>query len=802
MQTKVGNFTKNTATGTQAITGVGFTPKLVFFFTAGATADATFQAGIRGCVGVAVSTSSNGNASIGIFDVDNVAASVDGESAHRNCINFVDNPSGIAGQGQEDKADLQSWDVDGFTLNWSQNNTGRAAIIHYLALYDPAMQVSLIEWTTPTSTGNKSATGAGFKPDFVFHIGTSSGNQDTFVGAYGPAFGAMDANNNQWSMSLGATTNANPTNSNREYLLTACYRNTFANHTATMVSMDADGFTLNFSAVSGTACYMRSVCIRGIRTQVGSITKTTAAATASQVITGLNHTPKALLLMSTFSTATGSQASARMGIGATDGSNVEACAWQSTTAITPSSTDCYDASNRKLFVVVDNNTPAVSSECDLTSLDYRGFTVSWTTNAAVATVIPFISFAGPEQDPTLAFICGGECGTDKAHWTTSGAKALLYDTTTVRPGGSVRSLRLNPATQTCRANTANISNFTSTKPNVAIRGYIRFATLPGGNIFLIGQGAGTGATAWSGLGFQQSDSTLRPVYLTGTTFTFGSTGFVVATGIWYKFSILAQRDLTNYVATIRIDNSTDLGSVSAANTTSSTSTALFIGYSGANWSGDVYLDDISVSSFIEDYENMGNGRIVSFVPSSDGTHTATSTHITKGTTGTPVGTAITSATTDAFNWVNNRPLLGGATDNTRLINQQTVAAIEYVEFGIEQTTQIVPPRAIEVLVAHMEAAAQNCTSITKLNDNGTEVTVFSKSGAGSNNVDVFERASFPVMADNAKWTLARFKALKLRYGYSDDATPDVYCRGLMIEADFPEYSLPVFQRRNYSWSKR
>ncbi len=50
--------------------------------------------------------------------------------------------------------------------------------------------------------------------------------------------------------------------------------------------------------------------------------------------------------------------------------------------------------------------------------------------------------------------------------------------------------------------------------------------------------------------------------------------------------------------------------------------------------------------------------------------------------------------------------------------------------------------------------------------------------------DRFATKQFATMVGGGAWTLARFNALKARWGYSSDATPDVYCRGIMIEAEF------------------
>ena len=185
--------------------------------------------------------------------------------------------------------------------------------------------------------------------------------------------------------------------------------------------------------------------------------------------------------------------------------------------------------------------------------------------------------------------------------------------------------------------------------------------------------------------------------------------------------------------------------------------------------------------------------MLSFVPDADGTHTATTTTIVKGTIATPVGANVAGAT-DVFNWVNARPILGGATDNTRLVNQQTAGTTLYAEEDFEATTEALPPRAVEVLTADRQASTASGGFSTKLNDNGTEDVIITRSAAGVIS-DRYVTKQYATMVGGGAWTLARFNALKARFGYSGDATPDQYWRGIMIEAEFAEYPLPPYRPR-------
>jgi hypothetical protein len=114
----VGSFTRDmtAATGSQAITGCGMTPKAVFFF---------------GCV-----ASSVGTMSIGVYDGTTNACILD----NHNLVADTWAPSTPAiflrqGSSNDQYASVASLDSDGFTLSWTKSGTPVGeATIKYLAL--------------------------------------------------------------------------------------------------------------------------------------------------------------------------------------------------------------------------------------------------------------------------------------------------------------------------------------------------------------------------------------------------------------------------------------------------------------------------------------------------------------------------------------------------------------------------------------------------------------------------------------------------------------------------------------------
>jgi hypothetical protein len=292
-----------------------------------------------------------------------------------------------------------------------------------------------------------------------------------------------------------------------------------------------------------------------------------------------------------------------------------------------------------------------------------------------------------------------------------------------------------------------------------------------------------------GVAFKQSDSKIYAA--SGSTLTFGASGVAVTTGVWYRIDFkIDQTNSTNVTIDVQVDG-TACGQ--RAVNPSGNSSPLMIG-SQKSVSGDWFYDDWVHSVTGADYP-IGAGHVDNFIPASDGTHASTGSDIVKGTTGAPTtGGSITSSTTDAFNWVNGQPILGGASDNTRLINQQTAASGEYVETvfgpGTGVSTPTAAPRAVEVLTVHQQAATQTCNFTTKLNDNGTTSDVVNQGTIAGIASDKYFTKQFATAPTGGAWTVVsgagNFNNLKARFGFSSDATPDVYWRGIMVEAEFAD----------------
>lgn len=415
---KTGSFAKSTATGNQVIAhGLGTTPKAMIFWTTGRNNEA-FGTSFHYSFGATDGTTSRCSS----------AASQDSQGTSAASRRISTTPITIVEWGENTiaEATFVSWNTTNVTLNWTTNNN-QAYVIHFAAIGGTDVQAKILGWTMPTATGNFSVTGSGFRPDVVIHSHVGSG----YTGAIGSngtnaaiATGIMDTEGAVWSSEILIVDGSGTSDSQRNQRTDACFtaiNNALAiTKQATMASMDNNGFTLNFSTANANAANAFSLALKGLNSHTGSFDKTTATAPASQTITGVGFTPTFVWFSSFMDTAEGAPVDeGRYGVGASDGTIEGSSTFQDTNNLNNTSVDSIDKTS-KVFVKVDNNTPTINAEADLTSFNSNGFTLNWTTNDNVATQILYLVLAplAPTK-VTLKSVKALQSGSQvQLHWRT------------------------------------------------------------------------------------------------------------------------------------------------------------------------------------------------------------------------------------------------------------------------------------------------------------------------------------------------------------------------------------------------
>ena len=207
--------------------------------------------------------------------------------------------------------------------------------------------------------------------------------------------GVMDAAGGQWANTIFSADASTASNAQRyqrtNQTIVAIDSAQNVVKEAAFVSMDSNGFTVNYTTADSNAARVYSLALKGVRAQAGSFLKSTSGAPASQAITGVWIRPRAVLLTSVQDTARTSPCShSRLGTGASDGSNDGSSALSDTSGSNPTNLDNITKTD-KVFMKVNNSGTTIDAEASVTSLDAAGFTLSWTINDAVATEILYLA---------------------------------------------------------------------------------------------------------------------------------------------------------------------------------------------------------------------------------------------------------------------------------------------------------------------------------------------------------------------------------------------------------------------------
>ena len=211
----------------------------------------------------------------------------------------------------------------------------------------------------------------------------------------------MDSSGSQWAMFFDIGDNQGTSNTHRaqrtDSALVTIHGGGGTDVLAAYTSMDSDGFTLNFSLATGTASPVFSLALAGLDAKVGTFSKSTSGAPASQAVTGVGFAPTNLFLAGIQTTASNYDTHARLGFGASDGNSESSMALQDAHGQGSSSVDAVHKTS-KAYVKVNNDTSSIDAEADLSSFDSDGFTLNWTTNDVANAQIAYLALAGEDTD--------------------------------------------------------------------------------------------------------------------------------------------------------------------------------------------------------------------------------------------------------------------------------------------------------------------------------------------------------------------------------------------------------------------
>jgi hypothetical protein len=418
----LGTLTCPSTTGTQSISGFGFQPKVVLFFS---TLQTAYGESADAAVTLGWAAATDGCA-VGISSQHGVRPSnTDRAQSAQHCL-YWRNP----GNTIVLSAKLASFTSNGFNLTWDAVTAG--VQVEFLAIGGDQVQAKHGDFAMPTTTGNLSVTGVGFQPEVVLFQSAraTSGGSTAFVGTQSYlGWGAGVSSTNRWAATGFDLDNLNNPDHRRrqsqsQAILLPTNTGTVA-WAANLVSLDSDGFTLSFSTVQTTAEYCQYLALRGLRVVLGRLN--TPPSTGNQSVTGLGFQPQVLLLHTAWLALDVTQSHHRRSWGIARSTTDRRTFWFGSQDVGNNQNTISRRvhSDQKLLrgYIEGSSGSTLEAEADLYSLDSDGFTLNWTT-------VPSTSV------PVFYLALGSQVSSSASDTATLGSAETLALGLTSTDGGS------------------------------------------------------------------------------------------------------------------------------------------------------------------------------------------------------------------------------------------------------------------------------------------------------------------------------------------------------------------------------
>lgn len=299
-----------------------------------------------------------------------------------------------------------------------------------------AVQTKVGSFSASTSTGNQSITGVGFQPKAIIFYGNSRANDTTVSPGLFSAIGVAVSSTQRWALNITGEDNLANSNTKRRSENDACYVlmdpvTGSVLREADFVSMDADGFTVNWVDTDATAHMINYFAIGGDITQAAAGKFQLNTATGNQSISGIGFQPDVVLLGSVCGTTEGANDNALMSIGLCKSSGSQ---W-----VLAATSDDNSAAGRawssmrtdRCFTTIQID-GTLAEDAEFVSQDLDGFTIN-ITDAGLARWTYYLALKGG-QHSVGSFISpsgnGGQTYSGIGHVPKGLMVASGIDTTT------------------------------------------------------------------------------------------------------------------------------------------------------------------------------------------------------------------------------------------------------------------------------------------------------------------------------------------------------------------------------------
>lgn len=379
---------------------------------------------------------------------------------------------------------------------------------------------------------------------------------------------------------------------------------------------------------------------------------------------------------------------------------------------------------------------------------------------------------------TPIFICGAECGVNAVgaaptgnlkHWSTFGA-TVAVDTVNVPDFWSTRSYKFNPSANNSDTLAHLFGTAIASPAVMVVRFRIMFTVLPNSVHSIVSDAGGL-----CGIRYNTSGTKLEAWAGSATTTVAGS--FVPTVGVWYRIDARFTRGTTHSVDW-QVDGSAQT-QASKASQSASTITGVTFGHQSAGQAGSTNttatfnIDDICTSGTTGDYP-LGVGQVVGLQPAADGTHSFTANDFKYNATGAAIATNATDVYTH----------LTGPLDNiSDFVSQVVIRTTGYLEVAFGTTPALSAVNGINVVSSHHAEGTPGQSVSLRLEDGATENAILAGVDFSETSIIYNEKVYATAPSSGSAWTKTKVDALKVRWGYSGDVSPNPDLDGLCIEVD-------------------
>ena len=392
---------------TQAITGLGFSPAAILFWSSNLNTDATFTPDLYFSFGFC-DDAGNENC-FATFSNDNAATSDTGCAIRSDAIMACG-----SGGSTEWRGSVTTIGADGFTFTWHENNAD-TAYINYLALGGDGIvnsHVSTFNFTT--AGGAQTVTGVGFTPNFVMMFTTPNTSNDTTNASASWGLGCAKSATEEWAISARSQDNQGTSATSRYQITDGCLTRIATaggiDFEIDFTSFGSGQFTFNKSNAPSDVDLVAYLALQlSVAGDVAVGSFNTATATGNQTVTATTTNSNMAAFLTTFNNVSSASevTNNRVSMGAAHSMTPagvvshENNVWSGDTDNEPDTIAvAYHTENDTVICAVEDATAAdttIGARGDITQFGANNYTINWAIKDATAYQVLHIVFAAATE---------------------------------------------------------------------------------------------------------------------------------------------------------------------------------------------------------------------------------------------------------------------------------------------------------------------------------------------------------------------------------------------------------------------